>query len=153
MGDARASSMQFAAESKSEKLGAVPAVTLSVLSEDVQVGPNSIPIALTCSSWLTSSSIGENCGARATTVVRYRKAEYVAQPARIDKVHQETSHPATMRSSPASREGCRVIVNTSLNVRGERIVCTHEDAFGAWNKIESLGIGKLLLSKRSSNRS
>jgi carbamoyltransferase len=46
--------------------------------------------------------------------------------------------------------GCPVIVNTSFNVRGEPIVCTHEDAYRCFMRTEmdTLVLGEFVLSKK-----
>jgi carbamoyltransferase len=45
--------------------------------------------------------------------------------------------------------GCRVLVNTSFNVRGEPIVCTPDDAFRCFmgNEIDLLVMGNCVLKK------
>ncbi len=47
------------------------------------------------------------------------------------------------------RTGCPVLVNTSMNVRGEPIVCTPEDAFQCFmcTDLDLLVLGNVILRK------
>ena len=55
---------------------------------------------------------------------------HVDMSARSRTVHKETNpRYHALLSAFKARTGCPVLVNTSLNVRSEPIVCTREDAF------------------------
>ena len=77
---------------------------------------------------------------------------HVDYSARIQTVRRETNpRYHKLLSVFKSRTGCPVLVNTSFNVRGEPIVCTHEDAFRCLmgTGIEALAIGNCLLRKEA----
>lgn len=56
---------------------------------------------------------------------------------RIQTVHAETNpqYDRLLRAFE-SHAGCRVLINTSFNVRGEPIVCTPEDAHRCFMRME-----------------
>ena len=72
--------------------------------------------------------------------------------ARIQTVHKETNprYHALLKAFE-NRTGCSVLVNTSLNVRGEPIVCTPDDAYRCFMRTEMdyLVIEDFLLDKKS----
>jgi carbamoyltransferase len=75
---------------------------------------------------------------------------HVDYSSRIQTVHRETNprYHALLKAFHR-RTGCPVLVNTSLNVRGEPIVGTPEDAFRCFmgTDIEILAIGNCFLRK------
>src|SRR5262245_3766624 len=79
---------------------------------------------------------------------------HVDYSARIQTVHADTSprfHALLTRFKAMT--GCPVVVNTSLNVRGEPIVCTPEDAFRCFmgSEIDLMVIGNCMLEKAEQN--
>jgi carbamoyltransferase len=75
--------------------------------------------------------------------------------ARIQTVHVGTNplfHRLLTRFKALT--GCPVLVNTSFNVRGERIVCTPEDAFHCFmgNELDVLVAGNCILQKASQDQ-
>jgi len=75
---------------------------------------------------------------------------HVDYSARIQTVHSETNPRFhNLLSSFKERTGCSVLVNTSLNVRGEPIVCTPEDAYRCFMRTEMdyLVVENYLLAK------
>lgn len=79
---------------------------------------------------------------------------HVDYSARIQTVSAETNprfHGLLTRFK--ARTGCPVLVNTSLNVRGEPIVCTPEDAFRCFmgNELDMLVVGNCVLHKSEQN--
>jgi carbamoyltransferase len=77
---------------------------------------------------------------------------HVDYSARVQTVSRKTN-PAFHEVLSAFRAltGCAVLVNTSLNVRDEPIVCTPEDAYRCFMKtgMDHLVLGSYLLSKNS----
>src|SRR4026208_256476 len=75
---------------------------------------------------------------------------HVDYSARVQTVHESTN-PRYYRLLKRFKTltGCPVILNTSLNVRGEPIVCTPEDSFRCFmgTEIETLAVGNCLLRK------
>ena len=70
--------------------------------------------------------------------------------ARIQTVHADTnSLYFDLISKFKAKTGCPMVVNTSLNVRGEPIVCTPSDAFRCFmgTDLDCLAIGTFLLLK------
>jgi carbamoyltransferase len=81
---------------------------------------------------------------------------HVDYSARIQTVHASTNplfHQLLQRFKALT--GCPVLVNTSLNVRGEPIVCTPEDAFRCFmsNGLDLLVIGNCVLRKAEQDAS
>jgi carbamoyltransferase len=79
---------------------------------------------------------------------------HVDYSARVQTVHADTSprfHALLTRFKAMT--GCPVLVNTSLNVRGEPIVCTPEDAFRCFmgSEIDLMVIGNCMLEKAEQN--
>jgi carbamoyltransferase len=77
-------------------------------------------------------------------------ATHVDYSARIQTVHAETNPRFHgLLSAFKAVTGCPVLVNTSLNVRGEPIVNTPEDAFRCFmgTEIDRLAVGNLYLIK------
>ena len=77
---------------------------------------------------------------------------HVDGSARLQTVARE-DHPrlhALLRAFER-RAGCPVLVNTSLNVRGEPIVCTPEDAYRCFMRtdMDALVLGRFILDKRA----
>ncbi len=75
---------------------------------------------------------------------------HVDNSARVQTVHKETNprfYALIKRFKDIS--GCPVIVNTSFNVRGEPIICSHEDAFKCFmgTELVVLVVGNYFLSK------
>ena len=77
-------------------------------------------------------------------------ATHVDYSARIQTVHAQTNPKFhALLSGFKAATGCPVVVNTSLNVRGEPIVNTPEDAFRCFmgTEIDRLAVGNLYLVK------
>jgi carbamoyltransferase len=77
-------------------------------------------------------------------------ATHVDYSARIQTVHRETNPKFhALLSGFKAATGCPVVINTSLNVRGEPIVNTPEDAFRCFmgTEIDRLAVGNLYLVK------
>jgi carbamoyltransferase len=77
-------------------------------------------------------------------------ATHVDYSARVQTVHAETNPRFhALLSAFKAVTGCPVLVNTSLNVRGEPIVNTPEDAFRCFmgTEIDRLAVGNLYLIK------
>jgi carbamoyltransferase len=75
---------------------------------------------------------------------------HVDYSARIQTVHAETNPRFhALLSTFKAATGCPVLVNTSLNVRGEPIVNTPEDAFRCFmgTELDRLAVGNLYLVK------
>jgi carbamoyltransferase len=75
---------------------------------------------------------------------------HVDYSARIQTVHAETNPRFhALLSAFKAATGCPVLVNTSLNVRGEPIVNTPEDAFLCFmgTELDRLAVGNLYLVK------
>jgi carbamoyltransferase len=75
---------------------------------------------------------------------------HIDYSARVQTVHRETNPRFhELLSAFKERTGCPVLVNTSFNVRGEPIVCSHEDALRCFmgTDIELLAVGNCLLLK------
>lgn len=75
---------------------------------------------------------------------------HVDYSARVQTVHRETNPRFhALLTAFKARTGCPVLVNTSLNVRGEPIACTPEDAFRCFmgTEIDVLAIGNCYLTK------
>jgi len=75
---------------------------------------------------------------------------HVDYSARVQTVHRETNARFhDLLTAFKEKTGCRGLVNTSFNVRGEPIVCTPEDAFRCFmgTGIEVLAIGNCVLRK------
>jgi carbamoyltransferase len=78
----------------------------------------------------------------------------ISTQARVQTVHAETNpRYHSLISTFKRRTGCAVLVNTSLNVRGEPIVCTPEDAFRCFmgTEMEMLVAGDCILTKGEQN--
>lgn len=75
---------------------------------------------------------------------------HVDYSARVQTVHAETNprYHALLKAFEA-KTGCAVLVNTSFNVRGEPIVCSHEDAYRCFMRTEMdyLVLENFLLAK------
>jgi carbamoyltransferase len=83
-------------------------------------------------------------------------ATHVDYSARIQTVHAETNPRFhALLSGFKAATGCPVLVNTSLNVRGEPIVNTPEDAFRCFmgTELDRLAVGNLYLVKDEQDRS
>jgi carbamoyltransferase len=79
---------------------------------------------------------------------------HVDYSARIQTVHAETNPRFHALLSAFKRKtGCPVVVNTSLNVRGEPIVRTPEEAFRCFmgTELDVLAVGNLYLQKGEQN--
>ena len=79
---------------------------------------------------------------------------HVDYSARVQTVHKDTNPRYHALLGAFKRlTGCPVLVNTSLNVRGEPIVCTPEDAFRCFmgTEIERLVVGNCFLAKECQN--
>jgi carbamoyltransferase len=77
-------------------------------------------------------------------------ATHVDYSARVQTVHRETNPKFhALLSGFKAATGCSVVINTSLNVRGEPIVNTPEDAFRCFmgTEIDRLAVGNLYLVK------
>jgi carbamoyltransferase len=75
---------------------------------------------------------------------------HVDYSARIQTVHAETNPRFhALLSAFKAATGCPVLVNTSLNVRGEPIVNTPDDAFRCFmgTELDRLAVGNLYLVK------
>jgi carbamoyltransferase len=76
---------------------------------------------------------------------------HVDYSARVQTVHRETNALYHDLIEAFSRKtGCRVIINTSFNVRGEPIVCRPEEAYTCLMRtgMDYLMIGSFLLAKQ-----
>jgi carbamoyltransferase len=81
---------------------------------------------------------------------------HVDYSARVQTVHSETNPRFhALLSAFKAKTGCSVLVNTSLNVRGEPIACTPEDAFRCFMgcELDALAVGNLYLEKQSQDQS
>ena len=81
---------------------------------------------------------------------------HVDYSARVQTVDRQTNpRYHGLLSAFKARTGCGVLVNTSLNVRGEPIVCTPEDAFRCFmgTQIDLLACGNALLEKSAQDAS
>jgi carbamoyltransferase len=79
---------------------------------------------------------------------------HVDYSARVQTVHAATNPRFHRLLSAFKRKtGCRVLVNTSFNVRGEPIVRTPEEAFRCFmgTELDVLAIGNLYLQKSEQN--
>jgi carbamoyltransferase len=75
---------------------------------------------------------------------------HINYSARVQTVQAETnSRFHTLLSAFKAATGCPVLVNTSLNVRGEPIAATPEDAFRCFmgTELDCLAVGNLYLVK------
>lgn len=75
---------------------------------------------------------------------------HVDYTSRLQTVHRETNERYhALLSSLNEKYGCPVVVNTSMNVRGEPIVCTPEDAYLCFMRtnMDNLVMGNFLLDK------
>lgn len=74
--------------------------------------------------------------------------DYSARLQTIDHTRNPIFHDLVKRFF--EKTGCPVIINTSFNIRGEPIVCTHEDAFHCFMRTEMdyLVLGSFVLDKR-----
>jgi carbamoyltransferase len=75
---------------------------------------------------------------------------HVDYSARVQTVHRETNpRYHDLREAFYEQTGCPVLINTSVTVRGEPIVCTPEDAYRCFMRTEMdcLVIGKRILYK------
>jgi carbamoyltransferase len=82
-------------------------------------------------------------------------ATHVDYSARVQTVHPETNPRFhALLSGFKAATGCPVLVNTSLNVRGEPIVNTPEDAFRCFmgTELDRLAVGNLYLVKAEQDR-
>jgi carbamoyltransferase len=77
---------------------------------------------------------------------------HVDGTARLQTVHRDKDPllHALLRSC-AERYGCPVVLNTSLNIRGEPIACTPEDAYRCLmhGDMDALVMGRFVVQKRS----
>ncbi len=81
---------------------------------------------------------------------------HVDSSARVQTVHRETNPRFhALLTAFKARTGCPVLVITSLNVRGEPIACTPEDAFRCFmgTEIDVLAIGNCYLTKEEQDPS
>ena len=74
--------------------------------------------------------------------------DYSARVQTVDKSEDNADLRAVLEAFE-QRTGCGVLVNTSFNVRGEPIVCTHEDAYRCFMRTEMdlLVLGEFVLEK------
>ena len=75
---------------------------------------------------------------------------HVNQSARLQTVTTEQNAPlAKLLEMFASKTDCPVLLNTSLNVRGQPIACSPEDAINIFTStpLDALIMGNVILSK------
>ena len=80
---------------------------------------------------------------------------HIDYSARIQTVHEDTNPQYhALITAFKERTGCPLVVNTSLNVRGEPIVHTPEDAFRCFmgTGIEHLTVGRCILRKEDQDQ-
>ena len=133
----------------------------SVLREDVRNGLSMRQIVLTCSSGadvqndkrraMTAEEEAlfgiDKLNVPRSTVPAITHVDYSA---RIQTVHADTnSKYHAVISKFKEKTGCPLIVNTSINVRGEPIICTPKDAFKCFmgTELDVLAVGNYVLYK------